>query len=120
MIPALLFALIWLFGYEVLPFAHVAMHAHLGAHTHGASAHCHGSLCHSEDGSPQHLTKSSSHQRPHGQGSLEHRGLAALQPDLTIYVPELMLVGEMPLEAVLVTRVQSFERCAPPATGPPV
>lgn len=123
MIPALLFALVWLLGYEVVPFAHQAMHAQLGAHVHGAVAHCHGAFCHADadetDGA-EHVAKQTRGSRSHGEGSLEHRGLAALAPELTIYVPELMLAGEMPREAPIVARVASFERCAPPARGPPV
>ena len=86
---------------------------------HGATAaHCHGGLCHSD--SDEHVAKQTRGSRPHGAGSLEHRGVAALAPELTIYVPELMLAGELPREAVLVARVSSFEPCSPPATGPPV
>ncbi len=114
-IPALLFALVWLFGYEVLPFAHQAMHAHIGAHSHGVAAHCHGGFCHSDDGE----RAPTSHGSDHGQGSLEHRGIAALTHEITIFVPELMLAGEQPIEVALASRVECFERCSPPVRGPP-
>ena len=116
-LPALLFALVWLFGYEVLPFAHQAMHAHLGAHSHGVAAgHCHGAFCHSDEGAERAPT---SHGSDHGQGSLEHRGIAALAHEITIFVPELMLAGEQPIEIVLAPRIACFERCSPPVRGPP-
>ena len=126
-IPALLFAFVWLLGYEVIPFAHQAMHAHIGAHSHsfehslghGVGEHCHGGICHS-DAPDEQTANAGKHSSPsHGAGSLEHRGLAALPHELTLFVPELMLAGEMPRDAVLVARVSAFERCAPPATGPP-
>lgn len=117
MIPALLFVLVWLLGYEGVPFAHQAMHAHLGAHSHASEAHCHGTFCHGDDEAQRHGPASPDE---HGQGSLEHRGVAALAHEITIFVPELMLAGEQPLDAVHVARVSSFERCSPPARGPPV
>ena len=117
-LPALLFALVWLFGYEVLPFAHQAMHAQLGAHSHGAAAaHCHGDYCHSDQGADR---KAPSHDPSHGQGSLEHRGLAALAHEITLFVPELTLAGEQPIEVVLAARVTCFELRSPPVRGPPV
>src|SRR5688572_22324296 len=79
-IPALLFALVWLLGYEALPLAHVALHSQLAAHTHGA-AHCHGDVCHPDDSADSDEDPVS-----HGENSLEHRGVAALATDLTIYV----------------------------------
>ncbi|AKF06556.1 hypothetical protein DB32_003705 [Sandaracinus amylolyticus] len=78
-IPALLFALAWLVGFEVGPALHLARHASLGAHEHGARAatHCHDGVCHEDDGASER------HERPapdHGAGSLEHGGVAALAP----------------------------------------
>lgn len=113
-LPALLFALVWLLGYEVVPLAHVAMHAQLAPHSHGVTTHCHGALCHADD---EGASKSSP--ASHGQGSLEHRGVAALPHELTIFVPERMLAGEMPREAAHEARVSSFERVSPPARAPP-
>jgi len=116
-LPALFFALVWLLGYEIVPLAHQALHARIGAHSHGAaSVHCHGASCHSEDEAKQRPTQDTS---SHGAGSLEHRAVAALTPDLTIYVPELMLAGELPPDVVLASRLETFERCSPPARGPP-
>jgi hypothetical protein len=117
-LPALIFALIWLLGYEVVPFAHLAMHAQIGAHVHGASTHCHGDVCHGEsvDGKPDDASDPVSH----GAGSLEHRGVAALASDLRVFVPELMLVGELPLVPPHVARIETFEPTTPPARGPPV
>lgn len=114
-IPALLFALVWLFGYEVAPLAHQALHAQLRAHVHGTSAtaegaHCHEGVCHG--GRTQAP-------RTHGDGSLEHRGVAALPHAIVIFVPELTLAGELPREVVLAQRVSSFEASTPPARGPP-
>lgn len=124
-IPALLFVLVWLLGYEVLPFAHVALHAQLGAHTHGlaAGAHCHGDLCHaadeeSDDGRDASASASSD-PLSHGQNSLEHRGLAALTPDLTIYVAELTLIGELADDRAPDARIEAFAAVSPPARGPP-
>jgi hypothetical protein len=115
-IPALVFAVIWMLGFEVVPVAHQVMHAQIGAHTHGA-AHCHSGFCHSEDGADR--AGASQRSTSHGAGSLEHRGIAALAPEITLYVPELMLAGELPPDVVLAARVESFERVSPPATGPP-
>lgn len=117
-IPALIFALVWMLGYEVTPLVHLALHDRLGAHTHGVAAHCHGAFCHADDEGPA-ATKSSSDPLSHAQGSLEHRGVAVLAPDLTIYVPELMLAGELALAAPRVELVAYFERRLPPARAPP-
>ena len=64
-IPALVFAVIWVLGFEIVPVAHEAMHAQLGAHTHG-SAHCHAGFCHSEDGADRTSTQQ---RTSHGAGS---------------------------------------------------
>ena len=82
------------------------------------AAHCHGAFCHADDEGPA-ATKSSSDPLSHAQGSLEHRGVAVLAPDLTIYVPELMLAGELALAAPRVEHVAYFERRLPPARAPP-
>lgn len=124
-IPALLFALLWVLGFEVVPAAHLALHASLGAHTHG-STHCHAGFCHADDeadgdaGHDARAQKSApSDPRSHGQGSLEHRGVAALTPDLAVVVPELLLVGELPPPDAPVVRASSFEAPRPPARAPP-
>jgi hypothetical protein len=113
-IPALLFVLVWLLGYEIVPAAHLAMHAHLGAHTHGAT-HCHAGFCH--EGEPG--AQPAGDPIAHGKNSLEHRGVVALASDVRIFVPELMLVGELPLVPALTPRITSFEATSPPARGPP-
>lgn len=115
-IPALLFALVWVLGFEAVPALHQALHASIGAHEHGAVAHCHGSFCHSDQASP---TERDSEHRAHGQGSLEHRGIAALAPDLVLYVPEAFLVGELADPTRIESRIASFERRSPPVRGPP-
>lgn len=135
-IPALLFVLVWVLGFEVVPTLHLAMHASLGAHTHGAT-HCHAGFCHADDeasgdetdavahdGATQHdgaqAQKAPPHSsRSHGQGSLAHRGVAALAPELAVLVPELLLVGELPLPEAPVVYAASFEAPRPPARAPP-
>lgn len=116
-IPALLFALVWLLGYEALPLAHVALHAELAAHTHGVAdeRHCHDDVCHEEsDGDAEAGDPVS-----HGENSLEHRGLAALATDLRVFVAELILIGELPAEAAPELRAEAFVPVSPPARGPP-
>jgi hypothetical protein len=128
-IPALLFALVWLLGYEALPLAHVAMHAQLAPHDHGAAAaadglaepaHCHGDVCHHEEADGGG-TASASAGDPiaHGQNSLEHRGLAALAPDLTIYVAVLTPIAELASDVAPEARPEAFAAVSPPARGPP-
>lgn len=124
-IPALLFALLWVLGFEVVPTAHLAMHASLGAHTHG-STHCHAGFCHADDeadggaGEGARAQKAPpSDSRSHGQGSLEHRGVAALAPALAVLVPELVQVGELALPEALEARVVAFATPRPPARAPP-
>ncbi len=129
-IPALLFALVWVLGFEVVPTLHQALHASLGAHEHGALLHCHGSFCHASaedlDGSRRGPRREGAlagdpidGPRAHGDGSLEHRGIAALTPDLVLYVPEAILVGELADPARVESRIASFERRSPPVRGPP-
>jgi hypothetical protein len=116
-LPALFFAVVWLLGYEVVPCAHLAMHARLGAHEHGAGAmHCHDGGCHADPraGAPAHRAP-----RSHGAGSLEHRGVAALVPDLAIHLPEAAVVGELALPTPLADRDVVFALASPPARGPP-
>lgn len=116
-IPALLFALVWVLGFEVIPTLHQALHASIGAHEHASAAHCHGSFCHSDEASRP--AKRDPEHRAHGDGSLEHRGIAALTPDLVLYVPEALLVGELPDPSRVESRVTTFERRSPPVRGPP-
>jgi hypothetical protein len=118
-LPALIFAVVWLLGYEVIPCAHLAMHAQLGAHVHGVThTHCHGASCHggAVAGKPDRPTDS----RSHGAGSLEHRGVAALVQDLAIHVPPMVVVGEIGLPRALVDRTVVLATTSPPARGPPV
>lgn len=128
-IPALLFALVWVLGFEAVPALHQALHASIGAHEHGAVAHCHGSFCHSDQASAPRGSRTSAaraargergaEHRTHGDGSLEHRGIAALAPDLVLYVPEAFLVGELADPTRIESRIASFERRSPPVRGPP-
>jgi hypothetical protein len=116
-----LFVLIWLLGYELLPFAHVALHAQLAPHTHGAvTGHCHGGVCHEESSSQgEHGPSAATDPLAHGQHSLEHRGVAALTPDLTVFVAELTLIGETADELAPGMRAEAFVSSSPPARGPP-
>ncbi len=122
-IPALLFALIWLLGYEVVPLVHVALHAQLAPHTHGESAggHCHGDVCHGASHGQGDEDKSAAAGDPisHGQNSLEHRGLAALATDLTVYVAELTLIAKLADDRAPEARAETFVSVSPPARGPP-
>ncbi|UJR80834.1 hypothetical protein [Sandaracinus amylolyticus] len=110
-IPALLFALAWLVGFEVGPALHLARHASLGAHEHGAGAatHCHDGVCHDDEGSERD-------ERPapdHGAGSLEHGGLAALAPAPVLAA----LIG--PCIAEIVTPAREVERVSAPRVERP-
>ena len=118
-IPALLFVFIWLMGFEALPLAHVALHAQLAPHTHRSVGHCHGDVCHGEDEDGDTSRAASGDPISHGQDSPEHRGLAVLAPDLTIYVAELTLVGELPGDLPPAVRAEAFRGVSPPARGPP-
>lgn len=69
-IPALIALAVWAGGFEVAPFLHAIEHGELGAHEHGAAAHCHDGACH-EHGDEE------APDPEHGEGSLAHRGLAA-------------------------------------------
>lgn len=117
-LPALIFALVWLLGYEVVPCAHLAMHARLGAHVHGASAlHCHDGVCHGDALAQKPARRADP--RSHGAGSLEHRGVAALVPDLAIHLPAMVAVGEVVAPVALVDRTVVFASASPPVRGPP-
>ena len=68
---AILAGLLWLFGFDVVPLAHVVFHAALEEHHHGhhhEQAHAH-----------EHEEEAPS-QSEHGEGSVAHRDLAANVP----------------------------------------
>jgi len=70
-LPALIACAVWLAGFEVAPVLHVAQHADLAPHAHGAPhTHAHGGEAHRHDADPEPDPE-------HGEGSLLHRGLAA-------------------------------------------
>lgn len=64
---------LWLFGFDVVPLAHMLFHEALEAHHHG---HHHG---HHQDERPEPADGSSSPSE-HGEGSVAHRDLAANVP----------------------------------------
>lgn len=65
-LPALIACVIWAGGFELAPALHAFQHAELAPHSHGGETHTH----HGDDDAPER----------HGEGSLAHRGLAALTP----------------------------------------
>ena len=97
---------LWVLGAELLPGAHLALHASLGAHTHSdtstvATRAQRPERCHADaDGSHCHTRRTESRlgwdraaeihdaARPldlaHGKGSLAHRGLAFQRPALAL------------------------------------
>lgn len=119
-IPALLFAAIWLLGFEVAPAIHLARHAALPDH-----AHCHDGVC-QDDGAeraPGAAATGERQERPsgdHGEGSVEHRGLAALAPACAI-----LAIGGAPVAEILPRTLDAAHRDAAPrararARAPPV
>jgi hypothetical protein len=92
-IPALLLALVWLLGVEVLPGAHVLAHASIQPHEHQGHSHRHSG-------------------NDHGENTLEHHAIAVLVPGPVVAPPPsaaLIAILEPPvapaLRAVLVARV---------------
>jgi hypothetical protein len=70
---ALVAAAAWLLGVEIAPAVHVARHGDLAPHTHrhGAARHAHAARPELEETEPD---------ADHGEGSLEHHGVAVLAP----------------------------------------
>lgn len=107
-LPALLFSIVWVLGYEVTPLAHQSMHAWLPQHEH-----CHAGFCH-EDSEPPRDSPAT-----HGSGSLEHRGVAALPHSIVVLVPELVAVGVVVDPPPLTSHEPARWRVLPPGRGPP-
>ena len=68
---AMLAGLLWLFGFDVVPLAHVVFHEALEEHHHGHH--------HEQAHSHEHEEEAPS-QSEHGEGSVAHRDLAATVP----------------------------------------
>ncbi|MGB5810335.1 MAG: hypothetical protein WBG86_07390, partial [Polyangiales bacterium] len=90
-ISALVAVAMWLFGFEVLPLAHVMFHDTLGEHAHGG--HAHDGNDHEE--AHHHAHHEDDRPRPakpepkHGEGSVAHHDLAAQPAQLALPpVPE--------------------------------
>ena len=122
-IPALLFALAWLIGVELGPALHLARHAQLAPHDHGrARTHCHRDVCHEDEPAAGEDERSTP---DHGEGSLEHGGLALLVPAPVITSVPGALVAEIlaPRVAPRARRELRVERArarAPPSAIVPV
>lgn len=123
-IPALLFALLWLLGFEAGPALHLARHATLPQHDH-----CHDGVCHddvrsaderSADARSSDALGGAPGAEDHGEGSLEHGGLAALTPAPIVTA----IVGALVAEIVAPTWERALEgelaRARARARAPPV
>jgi hypothetical protein len=97
-IPALFACAIWLLSYEAVPFAHAIEHARGVEHDHGDGHH--------------------RHDDDHGDGSLAHRGIAAMAPPPAIPPIDPPLVAIVRFETLAQHAVPgvSFEANA---RGPP-
>lgn len=102
-IPALLFALAWLIGVQVGPALHLARHAQLAPHDHGRpAAHCHGDVCHDDERADEDREAPAP---DHGEGSLEHGGLAVLAP-----APVIAALPGAPIAEMLALKAPARDR----------
>jgi hypothetical protein len=131
---ALWLAAVWLLGFEVLPAAHLGMHALLGSHDHGvphaqAASHCHGSSCHAheeqagstrvEGDAPEGPAIGWPERPAHGVGSVAHRDASA-QPSVPEVPPVLgARMRRVVAPSKVLAAAPSGHTCAPQARGPP-
>jgi hypothetical protein len=82
-------ALLWLFGFDVAPMAHMVLHEALGEHEHGHR--------HDQDHGHEHGQQNENGNGNHGEGSIAHRDLAAQVPLPSVpEVLEALLSSEVP------------------------
>lgn len=130
-LPALLLALVWIFGVVVAPALHLALHGSLSSHTHGAHASsrvdaatasstddCHEGHCHAD---PATIEADGSDDAPadHGRGSLAHGDVAALFPAPALLIPPFVAIAERALPAAQDHVADAPSRVTHPARGPP-
>ncbi len=110
-IPALLACLIWAGGFELVPAIHLIQHAELAPHHHGE---------HSHGGEPH--THEHEHEAPdeHGDGSLAHRGLAALSPPPALPPIERPFLGIARFDRAAPEQAPWREPSRPRARAPPI
>lgn len=85
-LEAALALLVWALGGELMPLAHVALHAALPGHDHGARVHDHGEGPHRHEGPGAAAAERdpASPEDAHGDGSFAHRDLAAAPSALAL------------------------------------
>ena len=114
-IPALLFALVWVLGFEVGPALHLARHAALPQHDH-----CHDGVCHDDGGLEVAADDAGDPSGPeHGAGSLEHGGLAALAPAPIVTTVPGVPVAELVDAEAAIARPDDVARDRARARAPP-
>ncbi len=129
--------MLWLLGFEVMPWAHVAIHDHLAPHHHDASGamildegHCHSSVahCHTHiDGfDPAAVAPRGIDSRArlraalqHGAGSLAHHGVAAVPAPPPLHQPLPIDPPELRFSVQSLASLTSISTPTAAARGPP-